>query len=101
MPAATKTAAPSFNVVLRRLSERAARALHQEGLDENVDVAVEHPVHISDLLFRSVVLHELVRVQHIAPDLAAEGDLLLGPADLLQLGLLLLELQVVEPRLQY
>src|SRR2546430_10214856 len=39
-------ALPIF-LVWRRLPERAARPLHQVGLDEDVDVAVEHAVDVA------------------------------------------------------
>ena len=81
--------------------ERARRLPHQVRLDELVDVAVEHAVDVALLVLRAVVLDHLVRVQHVAADLAAEGDVLLLAADLSQLGLLLLHLQVVQPRLQH
>src|SRR5438309_10379939 len=101
------TAAPapdlrSVNVFVRRLgAERAARTLHQVGLDEPVDVAVENPVDVADLLLGAVVLHELIRMQDVAPDLAAERDLLLGAADLIEPRLLFFQLEVVEARLQH
>src|SRR5260221_14555417 len=98
MPAATKTAAPSFNVVLQDLPKGAARSLHQVRLDEDIDVSVEHAADVADLLLRTVVLHELIRVQHVTANLAAEGDPLLDAADALQPRLLLLHLHVVEPR---
>ena len=50
---------------------------------------------------RAVVLDHLVRMQDVAADLAAEGDVLLLAAELIELRLLLLHLQVVEPRLQH
>src|SRR5713101_7503179 len=106
MPAATNSADPplravrSLNVFLSRLAEGAARLLHQIGLDESVDVAIENPIDVPDLLLRAVVFDELVGLQHVAANLAAEGDLFLRTADLLELRLLLLLLQVVQPRLQ-
>src|SRR5689334_10529069 len=73
--------ARSVNVVVGRVdAERAARFLHQIRLDEPVDVAVEHTIHVADLLLGPMVLHELVRMQHVAADLAAEGDLFLRAA---------------------
>src|SRR4051812_22955424 len=61
-------------VVWRRLAERAARLLHEKGLDEDVDVAVQHAVYIADLLLRAVVFDHLIRMHYIAADLAAERD---------------------------
>src|SRR4051794_26586903 len=114
MPAATKNAPPperepfrraspsSVNVFFgRRLPERAAGALHQVALDEDVDVAVENAVDVADLLLRPVILHHLVRMQDVAADLAAEPDLLLDAADLRQLRLVLFHLDVIEARLEH
>src|SRR5262245_46148997 len=64
-------------VVWGGLSERAARLLHQIRLDEHVDVAIEHAVDVAHLLFRAMVLHQLVRMQDVAANLAAERDFLL------------------------
>src|SRR5262245_29319207 len=92
----------SVNVVVWRLgAECPARALHQIGFDEHVDIAVEDAVDVADLLSRAVILDELVRVQHVAANLAAERDLLLGAADLIQLGLLLFQLEIVQPGLEH
>src|SRR5499427_585596 len=101
MPAATKKAPDltSVNVLVwRRLPERAARALHQIALDEDVDVAVEHAVDGADLFLRAMILHHLIRVQDVAADLTAEVDVLLDAADLVELRLILFHLHVVEPR---
>src|SRR5205823_13557166 len=65
----------SLNVFINGRAERATRFLHQVRLDEDVDVAVEDAVHVADLLLRSVTLHHLVRMEHVAADLAAEADL--------------------------
>src|SRR5579872_5168048 len=88
-------------LVQRSLSERAARLLHQIRLDEAVEVAVEHAIDVADRFLRPVILHELIRVQHVAANLAAEGDLLLRAADLIELRLLFLLLQIVEARLEH
>src|SRR5919204_514265 len=55
-------------------SDELARGLgEQVGVDEAVEVAVEDALRVPGLVVRSVVLDELVRVQHVAPDvLAAE-----------------------------
>src|SRR5258705_9029926 len=98
MPEATRKAwrpRPSVNVlVFGRLSERAARLLHQVGLDEHVDVAVEHAVHVADLLLRPMVLGHLIRMEYVAANLAAEADALLHAANLIELRLVLFHLDV-------
>src|SRR5262245_28799560 len=105
MPTATSSAARpdrerrgSVVLVGNRFTERSARALHQKGLDEHVDVAVENAVHVAHLLLRAVILDQLIGMQHVTANLAAERDLLLDAADLLELRLLLFGLQIVEPR---
>src|SRR4051812_9580129 len=71
----------SVKILVRRdLAERAVRLLHQIRLDELVDVAVEHAIHVADRFLRPVILGELVRMQHVAADLAAEADRLLRAA---------------------
>src|SRR6266508_217454 len=79
-------------ILVRRCSgtEGAARLLHQVGLDEAVEIAVEHAVHVADLELRAVVLDHLIGLQHVASDLVAEGDVALLPAELFELGLLFL-----------
>src|SRR3954470_18203549 len=67
-----------FNVVVvHRGHYRAAGALHQVSLDQRVDIAVEYPVDVADLILGPVILDELIGVQHVAADLAAERDLAL------------------------
>src|SRR5215472_1041181 len=80
--------------VRRGLAERAARLLHQIGLDEHVDVSIEDAVDIPDLLLRPVILDHPVRVQHVAPNLMAERDFLFRAANLIELRLILLNLDV-------
>src|SRR5215831_8833320 len=105
IPAATNTGPALVGLFLivvgRRLAERTAGLLHQVALAEDVDVAVEHAVDVANLLLRPVILHELVWVENVAANLPAERDLLLRTADLLEFGLLLLRLQIVEPGLEH
>src|SRR5204863_4787255 len=70
------------------------RALEQIGADETVDVAVEDPPGVADLVARAVVLDPLGRVEGVAADLRSPADLgplpalgrqLLGPPSLLEL----------------
>src|SRR6185436_10640492 len=84
----------------RSLAERPGRALHQEGLDEGIDVAVEDTIHIPHLLLRPMILDELVGMEDVTSNLMAEGDLFLDPADLRELLLLLFRLEIEETRLQ-
>src|SRR5262249_32561505 len=82
-------------------AERSARLLHEVGLDERFEISIEHPVDVPDFELCSVVLDQLIRLEHITADLAAEADLLLGARNLLELRLLLLELQIEETRLEH
>src|SRR5215211_6938665 len=52
----TRTAAMTLRIALGRCP------VFQIGVDESVEVAVEHPVHVRRLLARAVVLDELVGV---------------------------------------
>ena len=68
--------------------------LHAEvGLDEAVELAVEHRAGVADLVAGPQVLDELVRLQDVGADLAAEADLALLVVDLGEFGLALLLLQ--------
>src|SRR5207248_1462511 len=69
-------------IVLDGLAERAAGAPHEKGLDEEVDVAVEHAIHVPNLFFRPMIFDELIRVQHVAADLAAKRDIALLASEL-------------------
>src|SRR5262249_33848222 len=79
-----------------RTSQRAAGLLHQIRLDEVVEIAVEHPVHVSDFGLRWMVLDHLVRLQDVAANLTAECDVALLASELLELRLLLFHLQIEE-----
>src|SRR5437879_6468392 len=68
--------------------------------DQPVEVAVHHPLDVADLEPRPMVLDELVGMERVRADLAAEGDLLLLAGELGELLALLLVRQPVEPRLE-
>src|SRR5258705_12008665 len=93
---------PFWSVFIGRrgCAERPARLLQQVRLDERIEVAVEHAVDVADLHLGAMVLDHLVRLQHVAANLAAEADFLLRPRNLLQPRGLLLRPEVVEPRPQ-
>src|SRR5215813_15080109 len=57
-------------------------------------------VHVADFEPGPMILDQLVGMERIGPDLAAEGDLLLLPGQLGQLLALLLLGDLVEPRLE-
>ena len=88
------------NANRHRFATRKQLEQQQASLDELIKVAVQDPVHITNLKLRPVVFDHLIRVQHVAADLAAEGDVLFLAAQLLHLRLLLLEAHVVEARLE-
>src|SRR5258705_2889653 len=93
---------PFWSVFIGRRgrAERPARLLQQIRLDERVEIAVEHAVDVADLHLGAMVLDHLVRLQHVAANLAAEADFLLRPRNLLQPRGLLLRPEVVESRPQ-
>ena len=70
--------------------------------DEAVEIAVEHALRVSSLEPGAVVLHELVRLEDVAADLAAEADVLrlAALAGKLGLALLLPELRDARPRMR-
>src|SRR4051794_34136614 len=99
IPAATRLAARDERsvaallvVVANRFAQRPARPFHQVRLDESVEITIEHPVDVADLLLGSMVLDHLIGMQHVAADLAAEGNVLFDAADLLKLLVLLADL---------
>src|SRR5258708_5327903 len=95
-------AASARSVPLRHGRAQGALGPRDEGgLDEAVQVPVQPPRHVPHLEFRPVVLDHLVRVHDVGADLAAEGDVLLGRRHRVQLGPLLLPLQIVEAGLQH
>src|SRR5690606_32733664 len=62
-------------------------ALQEVRFDEAIEVAVEHRLHVPDLVLGAEILHELIGLHDVAADLVAPGDLPFGG---LVLGLLLL-----------
>src|SRR5690554_5414559 len=70
----------------------------QVGLDERVDLAVEHGGHVARLVARPLVFDELVRRQRVRTDLAPERDLALFAAQRFQLPALLLTLACGQAR---
>ncbi len=64
--------------------------LEQVCLDEGIDPPVQDRIHVPGLDPGAVILHQLVRSQDVGADLAPPGDLLLLPAEPIQLLFLLL-----------
>src|SRR5712691_2237648 len=69
-------------------------------LDEGVEVAIHDGLDVANLQTGAMVLDELVRVERVRADLAAERDLLLVPGQLGQLIALLFLGDLVEARLE-
>ena len=65
-------------------------------LDELVEVAVHHPLHVADLQLGAVVVDHGVRLEDVGADLVAPGVVGLGGLDLGPRRLLLLQLPLVE-----
>ena len=75
--------------------------LHQIRLDEAVEVAVHDRVDVAGFVLRAEVLHQLVGLHHVAADLAAPLYSLLRTLDFVDFLALLLQLNLVELRLQH
>src|SRR6185312_13214977 len=75
-------------------------ALHQPGVHERVEVAVEHAVDVADFDLGAGVLAHLVGLEDVGADLAAEVDVELGVLHLAGGGAFFLELELVEARAQ-
>src|SRR5574342_790258 len=70
-------------------SRRTLGPLEETRLDETVQVPVQDRGDVSRLLPRPMIFDQLVRGQHVGPDLAAPGDGGLFPLELGQLLVLL------------
>ena len=70
------------------------------GVQEAVDVAVEHLLRVADLVIGAQVLDHLVRVQHVRAHLVAPGGVAAG-AQSVELGALLLALALQQLGLQH
>src|SRR3989440_1462120 len=68
--------------------------------DQLVEVAAHHRLDVADLDPRPMVLDELVGMERVRANLAAEGDLLLRTSELGELLALLLVRELVEPRFE-
>src|SRR5690349_21822230 len=73
---------------------RTSRA--QPRVDEAVEVAIEHALRVARAHARPEVLHHLIRLEHVAANLAAPPDLTLLAVELVHLGALLVLLLFVE-----
>jgi hypothetical protein len=69
---------------------------HQVRPDERIDVPVQHPIDVTDFKLRPVVFDHAVRLHHVRPDLAAEGDFQLGLVELVGVLLAFLHFLVVQ-----
>src|SRR5205823_1369394 len=72
----------------------------QVGLDERVEVAVQHGLDVADLEPRPMVLDQLIGLKRVRADLAAERDLLLLAGELRELLALLLLSELEQARLE-
>ena len=76
-------------------------ALRQRALDERIDLAVEHGRRVGALRAGAQILHQLIGLQHVGADLVAPADLLLARRLGGGLVLALLQLELVEARLEH
>jgi hypothetical protein len=74
--------------------------LAQVGVDEGVEVAIEHRVGVADLVVGAVILHHPVRVQHVRPNLVAEADLGLALRERVHPLFLFADFELVQARLE-
>ena len=75
-------------------------ARNQVRLDELIDVPVHDGIDIAGLRPGAMVLHQLIRLEHIGPDLAAPGDVLLFAHQLPEFFFLLFFPHFIQPRFQ-
>src|ERR687889_533652 len=95
MTRGTSTAAKTLRMLL------GSSPVLQVSVDKTIEVTVEDPVHVRGLFTRAVILHELVRMENVGPDLGSPFDLGLLPALRGDLLLPLLALQLEEPSPEY
>src|SRR4026209_2920376 len=70
-------------------------AENQIRMDERIEIAIQHTVHISDREFGAVVLDHAVGRENVAADLAAEVDIQLRGFSLARFLALLFHLEFV------
>jgi len=71
-------------------------ALGERRLDETIDVAIKHGRRVGAFDAGPQILHQLVGLQHVRPDLMAEADVGLGGGGGLRLLFSALQLGLVE-----
>ena len=77
------------------------RPLHQERLDERVEVSVKHSIYGTDLNLCSHILDHLVGMEDLSADLTAPGDVAFLRVLCVLLLVALLHLQIEQPRLEH
>ncbi len=87
-------AAASFRSARRRSS------LQKKGVDEGLDLSIQHLLHVGGLQARPVVFHELVGGEDVRTNLAAPGDIFLFAFELGHLLVLLPPIVVIQPGAQ-
>src|SRR5579884_2764494 len=91
----------SLRDILSPVTRHAARiAPHQPGMNQIVDVAVQHAIHVADGQLAAEALHKPTGSQHVVTNLAAEVDVQLGILELVLLGALFRHLMLVQARLE-
>ena len=91
----------AVSLTMRSKPRQPATRPAKPGLDEVVDVAAQDAVDVAGFVLAAQVFHHLVRLHHIAADLAAEADVLGLAGDLGDLGFALLALQVEQLGLEH
>jgi 3-hydroxyacyl-CoA dehydrogenase len=67
---------------------------------EGVQIAVQHPLRVRGLMRGAQILHHLIGMQHIGPDLVAPAGIALGLVLGVDRGVALVQFQLIEPRFQ-
>src|SRR5438105_4981434 len=100
-PASARTAAAAAALLhILNLDRFAGHALRQSGGHEPVEIAVEHVAWAGRCHAGTQVLHQLIGLQHVRPDLVAPADVGLGGVSGVRFRLALLQLGLVETRFQ-
>src|SRR5271156_3153374 len=75
-------------------------AIEEEGADEGVEIAIEDFLDIAALDLGAVVFYELIGLEGVGADLAAEADFGLGGVELAEIFAALIELELIELRFE-
>ena len=98
-PEGTKAPRASLKPVVGEVSGRLT-VRHQVGLEEGIELAVEHRIGVTRFDAGTHILDQLVGVQHVVAYLGSPLDFLFACFDLAPLGVALFDDLLVQPRLE-